>query len=340
MKRIAAALVALASIGCASRENAGGDRLVVYSAGPRPLAEAICASFTETTGMPVDLFQATTGQLMARLEAEKYRPRADVVLFASEIAAAALKQDHRLLRFRPAAADRLRDGWSDSDEMYWASGAALVGVAVRREFADRAPTRWADWFALADARRVVMPSPSRSGATGDFVVGLELEMPKSTFPAFARMRLAGMDFAAANSQAIAGLQMAVYDALIGAVDYLIFQQIARGEQIEMRYPEEGAILVTRPIAILSATPRPDAARTFVDFYLNLESQRKVAAAHLAPARVDVEPSPLRGPAWPRVLRADPAEAVKRQASILRRFQLEIERAASSRALKRAAGEGV
>lgn len=338
MKRIVAALVALACAGCAARDGSRGDRLVVYSAGPRPLAEAICSAFTESTGMPVDLFQATTGQLMARLEAEKYRPRADVVLFASEVAAVALKQEHRLLRFRPEAANHLRAGWSDAGEMYWASGAALVGVAVRREFAARAPTNWADWFALSDARRVVMPSPSRSGATGDFVVGLELEMPKSIFPAFARMRLAGMDFSAANSQAISGLQMGVYDALIGAVDYLIYQQIARGEQLVMQYPEEGAVLVTRPIAILATTPRPDVARAFVEFYLAPESQRRVASAHLAPARTDVEPGMLRGALWPKVLRADPAEAVQRQAAILRRFQLEIERAASSRALKRVAGE--
>ncbi len=312
---------------------------MVYSAGPRPLAEAICSAFTESTGTPVDLFQATTGQLMARLEAEKYRPRADVVLFASEVAAAALKQQQRLLRFRPDAAEHLRADWSDPDEYYWASGAALVGVAVRRDFAERAPTRWSDWFALADARRVVMPSPSRSGATGDFVVGLELELPNSIFPAFARMRLAGMDFAAANSQAIGGLQMGVYDALIGAVDYLIYQQIARGEQLVMQYPEEGAVLVTRPIAILAATPRPDAARAFVEFYLSPESQQRVASAHLAPARVDVESGALRGLEWPKLLRADPTEAVKRQAAILRRFQLEIERAATSRALMRAAGEG-
>ncbi len=325
--------------GCAPRDDAESGRLVVYSAGPRPLAEAVCASFTEATGVPVDLFQATTGQLMARLEAEKYRPRADVVLFASEVAAAALKQQNRLLRHRPEAASALRDGWSDPDETYWASGAALVGVALRREFESRAPTRWSDWFALSDARRVVMPSPSRSGATGDFLVGLALELGAPVFPGFARLRLAGMDFAAANSQALGGLQMGVYDALIGAVDYLIYQQIARGEELVMQYPEEGAVLVVRPIAILAGTPRPDAARAFVDFYLSPAVQARVANAHLAPARADVPTSALRGEQWPRVLRADPALAVQRQTQLLRRFQLEIERAVTPRALKRAAGEG-
>ena len=326
-----------ALIGCRSRDGTDADRLVVYSAGPRPLAEAICAAFTQATGTPVDLFQATTGQLMARLEAEKYRPRADIVLFASEIAAAALKREGRLLRFRPEAAQRLRADWSDPDETYWASGAALVGVAVRRDFAERAPRRWSDWFALADARRIVMPSPSRSGATGDFVVTLALQWPEETFAGFARLRLAGMDFAAANSQAIGGLQMGAHDALIGAVDYLIYQQIARGEPLEMLYPEEGAVLVTRPIAILAATPRPDAAKAFVEFYLAPESQRRVAAAHLAPARADVAPSPARGAELPRWIRADPVAAVLRQGAILRRFQLDIERAASARALRRAAG---
>lgn len=335
------ALLAVAILwsGCAPKSGRQNDTLTIYSAGPRALAESICQSFTSNTGVRVDLFQATTGQLLARLEAEKYRPRADVVILAGEVPAVALKQQGRLARVRPADADKINREWCDPDDAYWPSAASLVGVAVRKEFADRAPDRWSDWFAILDARRVVMPSPSRSGATGDFVVGLALELGNSIFPGFARLRLHGMDFAAANNQAIQGLQMGVYDALIGAVDYLIYQQIQRGEPIEMRYPIDGAVLVTRPIAILATSNKRDLAQRFVDHYMGTESQARVAKSFLIPARRDVPPHPLRGQVPERLIRPDPEQAAARQATLLRKFQYEIERVASQRALLRVAGEG-
>ncbi|MFQ3577859.1 MAG: substrate-binding domain-containing protein, partial [Verrucomicrobiia bacterium] len=84
-------LIALASaLSSCAPPDAG--RLVVYTAGPRPLAEAICKAFEAAHGVRVELFTATTGQIMAKLEAEKYNPRADVVILAGETAALGLKQ--------------------------------------------------------------------------------------------------------------------------------------------------------------------------------------------------------------------------------------------------------
>lgn len=338
MKTWAAMTIAALLVGCSPAAEKDVNRLIVYSAGPRPLAEAICTSFASNAGVRVDLFQATTGQILARLEAEKYRPRADVILLAGEVPAHALKKQGRLAPFRPACADRLRAEWCDPDGAYWGSAATLVGVALRQDRAREAPRSWSEWFQIDDARRVVMPSPSRSGATGDFVVGLALDLGETVLPGFARLRLRGMDFAAANNQAIQALSMGVYDALLGAVDYIIYQQILRGEPLEMMYPEDGAVLVTRPMAILSSSRRQELARRFVEHYLSEESQQRVARACLIPARLDVPAHPIRGAEPQRVIRPDPDLAVARQAALLRKFQLEIERAASRRALQRAAGE--
>lgn len=319
---LAGLLIALLT-GCGQPE--GAERLTVYSAGPRPLIEAACQSFTEATGIPVDLFQATTGQLMAKLEAEKYRPRADVVLFASEAAAAAMKRDHRLIAFHPEAANLLHEDWSDPDGYYWASGAALVGVAVRTEHGVQWPETWAEWLAMEDARRMVMPSPSRSGAAGDFLVAYALQNPDTVIDDFRGLRARGLEFAAANSQAIGGLLMGAYDVMLGAVDYLIYRQIAQGEPLAMRYPADGAVLVTRPIAVLASSPRLEEAQAFVDHYLTEDIQQRVAAAYLLPARIDVPTSDVRSPAA-ALIRADPDEAVQKQSTLLRRFQYRVERA--------------
>lgn len=310
--------------GCRSSTETRENLLVVYSAGPRSLAESICDRFTLDTGIEVELFQATTGQLMARLEAEKYRPRADVVLFASEVAAAALKEQNRLMSFRPSNKEGLRSDWSDPEGYYHATAAALVGVAVSKQV-DSLPDTWEELLTGADHLLRIMPSPSRSGAAGDFTVGYFIEV-EDALAQFKTARMNGLDFAAANSQAISSLLMGAHQVIIGAADYLIYRQIERGESLRMVFPEEGAVLVTRPIAILAAAHNPEGAGQFVEYYLGEDAQRMVSDSFLMPARENVAPHPVRDPVTPGLIRPDPATAVRRQSAILRNFQLQVERA--------------
>lgn len=307
------------------------DVLVVYSAGPRPVAEDIVAAFTSETGTAVELFAATTGQVMARLEAERYRPRADVVIFASRVAAEALKQDQRLLRYpeAPWLSDTEAD-WHDPDHYYFATSAALVGMAFRESVYDE-EADWGRFLGPDPGMRLTMPSPSRSGAAGDLVVSLVLDRGDAIWPGLLQARGAGLDFAAANSQAISTTLVGAFDGILGAVDYLIFAQIADGAPLVVHYPPSGAALVERPIGILVSTPDEELSRRFVDYYFSREAQERVAAAHLLPARTDVAVSDTRGSRdLPAVLERDIETALKQQNRILRRFQLEVERAEIAR----------
>ena len=323
-----AGVVALVLAACGSARDE--DVLVIYSAGPRPLAEAVAEAYTEATGVRVELFAATTGQIMAKLEAERYRPRADVVVFASRVAAEALSADDRLLAYPdPAWLEHTEQDWHDPGHRFFGTSAALVGIAFREDALDE-DADWLSMFHGGGLDRVTMPSPSRSGAAGDFVVAWTLAEGDASWDAYLAARRGGLDFAAANSQAIGGLVVGAYNAILGAVDYLIYRQIEQGAPLVMHYPASGSALVQRPVAILADTPVPERAREFVDFYFTPEMQALVAAQHLLPARHDVAPSDARragsGDAPPPVIAIDYDEALQQQTPILRRFQLRIERA--------------
>ena len=57
--------------------------LTVYMPSPTDLNTAYIEGFEEKTGVKVELFEGTTGEIQARLEAEKDNPVADVVVLAS-----------------------------------------------------------------------------------------------------------------------------------------------------------------------------------------------------------------------------------------------------------------
>ncbi len=330
--------VLAAASGC-DGSRGSDDVLVIYSAGPRSLAEAVVESFTEEHGIRVELFAATTGQVMARLEAERYRPRADVVVLASRVAAEALREADRLLAYPdPTWLETTRTEWHDPEGYFHSTSAALVGMAFRGlGDSAQADPDWNEVFAGDDHGRLTLPAPSRSGAAGDFVVAYTLREGEPAWDRYRTARRTGLEISAANSQAIGGLLIGAYDGIVGAVDYLIFAQIAGGAELRVHYPASGSALVERPVAILRTTPVPELARQFVDHYFGERAQEAVAAVHLLPARADVPVSEVRAAAvhagsgpdsasLPPLIAVDYTEALREQTRTLGRFQLEIERA--------------
>lgn len=305
--------------------------LVVYSAGPRSVIEDIVADYEQKNGQSVRLFVATTGQLMAKLEAERFRPQADVVIFASPVAAEALHQQRRLMPLAPDQiySDYFHNDWHHREAFYVATSAAYVGVGLSNtviEALNASALAWNDLFALADKQRIAMPSPSRSGTAGDFVVDYVLRFSDG-FGTIQQARRSGMEFPTANSQALSGLMVGTYDMVLGAVDYLVFAQQARGSDMKMFYPPEGVTLITRPAAILASTEQPEQAQQFVAHLLTSDSQERLASAHLLPLDRRVSLSPERtavNPAY--VWLPDAEEALRSQNDILRRFQYQVERA--------------
>ena len=105
-------------------------KVTVYMPSPAGLADKLAAAFTEKTGVEVEQFQGTTGEILARLEAEQANPVADVVILASWPDGLSMKADGQLESYTPANADKVNDGWIDEDNM---GNTAQFGKQIRRE---------------------------------------------------------------------------------------------------------------------------------------------------------------------------------------------------------------
>lgn len=325
----AGAVVAAAGAACGRRDP---GRLVVYSAGPRPLAEKFRSLYAAATGRDLELFVATTGQIMARLEAERFNPRADAVILASRVAAEALKA-RGLLRPTTLRTGLERPEWHDADGAYVALAAATIGVALRAD-APPGPVGGWDWEDLLGGSfpgRVVLPSPTRSGATSDFLMAYL--QARGEEPAWARLktaRRAGLEIAPANAQAMSSLLTGACAAVVGAVDYVALREVARGEPLRVVYPASGGVLTTRPAAVLTKAKRPEEAEAFLRLALGSEAQREVARLHFEPVRYEAGLSKEKRSAVldapPRTLPLNARAALASQAAALRRFQYEVERA--------------
>jgi len=289
-RSLASLVVPVLAFGLAAPAFAQGT-VTVYTAGPAGLARTLAAGFEKSSGIKVNAFQATTGQIMARLAAEKANPQADVLISASWETAVELKAKGELLAYSPAGAASVPDALKDTH--YVAQGAAALALVWNPATGKPRPTDWKDLAAPAYRGAVTMPDPSSSGSAFGLVSAL-VASPDYGWRFFEALKVNEVSVPGANAQALNPVMQGAKAVVFGAVDYISLGAQASGEKIEVIYPASGTVLEARPAMILKDARNPEGARRFMDYLLSTEAQEAVAAALMLPARTDIA---AKRPGW-------------------------------------------
>lgn len=277
------------ALGCLVSVPALAD-ITVYTAGPASLIEQLAAGFTAETGIGVDVFQATTGQVMARIEAEAANPVVDVLISASWDTATDFAQRGWLVPYASPNAATVPDFLKTDTAV--AQGVSALAIAWNPTSGTPRPAEWADLTTPDFADLVTLPDPAQSGASFELVAALEAQGGWALFEALADN---GAIVAGANAEALNPVLQGAKAAVFGAVDYISFNSQQAGEAIEVIFPASGTVIAPRPVMILDWSDAQDEAKLFVDYILSDEGQAIVAATNLMPARTDVAASrPLIG----------------------------------------------
>ena len=259
--------------------------LTVYTAGPGSLAKSLAAGFEKQSGVKVNIFQATTGKVMARLEAEQANPQADILISASWDTAEELEKREWLLPYQSPNAEKVPAAFKT--DAYVAQGISALGIVWNTKSGTPEPKEWNDLTSAAFKDRVTTPDPSLSGASLDLLIGLQNSMGDRAWQLFSQLKMNGMVIAGPNAQALTPVLQGAKAAVFGAVDYVSYNSIQEGEAIKVIFPASGTVVAPRPMMILKSTQHAADAKAFIDYVLSEEGQQKVADAWLMPARSDV-----------------------------------------------------
>lgn len=259
--------------------------LTVYTAGPGSLAKNLATGFEKKTGVKVNIFQATTGKVMARLEAEQANPQADILISASVDTAEDLHNRGWLLPYRSANADKVPAQLKSAD--YVAQGVSALGIVWNTKSGTPEPKEWQDLTTAVFKDKVTTPDPALSGASLDLLIGLQNGMGDKAWALFDALKKNGMVVSGPNAQAVTPVMQGAKAAVFGAVDYVSYGNISQGESLKVIFPASGTVIAPRPMMILKSTQHSDDAKAFVDYVLSPEGQTMVADAWLMPARSDV-----------------------------------------------------
>ncbi|AGT10958.1 ABC transporter substrate-binding protein [Paracoccus aminophilus] len=275
--RAGVAAAALFSAGAALAD------VTVYTAGPASLIDKLAAGFTAETGIKVEAFQATTGKVMARIEAEAANPVVDVLISASWDTASDFDKRGWLVPYTSPNAANVPDFLKTETAV--AQGVSALAIAWNPASGTPKPAEWADLAKPEYKDLVNLPDPAQSGATFELVAALSGAQGWGLFDELAAN---GASVAGANAEALNPVLQGAKAAVFGAVDYISLNGKAKGESIEVIFPQSGTVIAPRPMMILNWSKQQDDAKKFVDYVLSDAGQAIVAGENLMPARSDVK----------------------------------------------------
>lgn len=260
-------------------------KVTVYMPSPAGLADKLAAAFTEKTGVEVEQFQGTTGEILARLETEAANPVADVVILASWSDGLSMKESGQIMSYTPENADKAN--WIDEDSMLFGTSASAVGVIYNTTIYSELSADWADLAGADYTDNIAIPDPEKSGACKDFLAGFVTGVGDGA-DIMQSWADNGLTVPGANAAALEAVTTGEKGILIAGVDYNAYSSMNKGEPISIYYPATGTVINPRPAMIMNTAPNADNAKAFIDFLYSDEAQQMVAEAYLLPGRSDVK----------------------------------------------------
>lgn len=256
------------------------EQLVFYSA--QGYDAAIAKAFQAKTGITVKLVDDSTGNVVAKIEAEKSNPHWDVAWFDGPETMQALDNEGLLAK-----------GWTPSDVgNYISLGTALIpkdkafyptsitGTGVmayntKLLKAAQAPKDFSDLLSPRFKNAVAMNDPSISGPTYPLVAGIMQQMGMQKGEQyFTKLKQNGLKIFPTNDNTLQALLNGQVKVIMIQDSALVSAKVA-GDPIQMVYPKSGAFTLPAVIGIDKNAPDADAARKFVEFVLSKAGQQVI-----------------------------------------------------------------
>ncbi len=244
--------------------------------------EIIFDKFTQETGINVEFLDMSSGEVLARLEAEGGKPVADVWFGGGLDSFIAAKDKGLLEQYVSPETAKIDDAYKD-DDGYWTGvslvlGGFLVNNDILEEKGLEAPTKWADLIKPEYKGEILMADPAISGTNYAIINNLlqvygeeegwkYLEALAENVPYFAQRGGEPPKKVAAGEMAVGVIPM--------SGEFFAFEETAPVTAI---YPEDGVPWVPAGLAIFKNPPNLEGAKAFVDWALSVEGQEVIRDA--------------------------------------------------------------
>ena len=230
----------------------------------------------------LEVLRLSTGDLTARLLAEKSNPQADVIFGVAATSMMIFQKEDMLVPYKPAGADTILPQFKDTnDPPYWVGDDAYVtafcvNTTLSQEKNLPIPQSWADLLDPVYQGHIVMPNPASSGTGFMFVSSVLQGLGENE--GWAYLKELDKNMAIYTKSGSKPCKMAgAGEYPIGiSFEFVAAQQIADGAPLVMVLPEEGSGFEMEVNALVKGTKNEKAAKQFLDWAVSDEAMNLYA----------------------------------------------------------------
>lgn len=245
------------------------------------------------TGLDINVLRLSTGDLGARILAERENPRHDVIWGW----ALTNMLDPRILEmtegYKPEGLDKVPERFRDSEGRWFAPQGYMAAFCVNKprleEIGAPVPRSWKDLLDPVYEGEVVMPNPVSSGTGYLQIASLIQGMGEEEGWRFLSDLDANIGQYIKSGSRPCRVARAGEYAIGASFAFIALKSIEDGYPIEMVIPEEGAGYEMEANALMASSDNKEAARKFLDWTL---SENAVEAYATYKALLSVKGAPM------------------------------------------------
>lgn len=250
--------------------------LIAYSSVDEENAAKLFDAFEKETGIAVKYVHLSTGPALARIEAEKGRPQADIWFGAPNENHISAKDSGLTLPYKSPEFDALGDDFKDPEGYWRCIYMNPLCFGINTKALDKAgaslPSSWEDIVKPEYKGLIQAPTPQASGTAKAQVYGLcEIMGEDGAFEYMARLNKNIQTYTSSGTGPSKGVN--VGDCAIGIqFSPAFFQFISQGLPVKVVFPAEGTPAETPAVSILKGAKNLEAAKIFIDWMTGPKGQ--------------------------------------------------------------------
>ncbi|MCK4260134.1 MAG: ABC transporter substrate-binding protein [Halanaerobiales bacterium] len=274
-----------------SKNSLEGTKIKVFAAyGGK---DVIFSEFEKDTGVKVEYLDMSSGEVLARIRAEKGKPLGDIWFGGGVDSFIAAKRDGLLEQYVSKEAENIPAKYRDKDG-YW-TGVSLVTVSfivntdICKELGIEVPQRWVDLIKPEFKDEILMSNPSISGTAYTILTGILQSMGEEEGWAFLEKLNNNIAYYAKRGSE-PPKKAALGEVMVGLAPDTGEGLKAQGYPIVSVFPKDGTPWWPSPVAILKGAKNLEGAKAFVDWCLSEKGQNILRDNCIrVPTRIGIEP---------------------------------------------------
>jgi len=266
---VAVVLIAFLGLFTASSAHADKEQLNAYTIWSERYANAIFSAFTKDTGIKVNWMRFSSGEVQARLEAEKNNPEVDVVFGNMAEAFVDGVQKGLFDPYRPKGAEKIPDAFKDP-KGYW-TGVAIDPICFMfnkkflKDHKLNPPSSWQDLLNPIYKGQLQMADPRTSG-TGMYRL-LSVIQAMGEDKAYKYEKALSQNIQLYTKSGAGGALPIARGQAAGGIFFLVdaLEMQKKGYDVVISYPKEGVVAGIEAMGLVRGAKHLDLAKRFLDW---------------------------------------------------------------------------